>query len=135
MIADRKDVVQSFEKRHAEAGARILPIARLIQGAAVVADGLVRSPEWDRYCTILQGVQEQYAKRKVAVQQKLGDPSVVKDEDVRKLRQDIFICDVNIDTLKFAIELPAAILQGGEEATKFVEAFEKKNDSSEQAKS
>jgi len=47
---------------------------------------------------------------------------------IRKLRQDIFTADVSIDTLKFAIELPAYILQGGEEATQFVSQFEKKNE-------
>lgn len=105
-------------------------MAKLVQGAAVIADKLVRTAEWERYCTYLQGIAEQYKSRKIAAQQKLGDPSVVRDEDVRKLRQDIFIADVTIQTLAFAVELPAAILQGGEEADKFIATFEKKNGTS-----
>jgi hypothetical protein len=135
MIADRKDVSAVLEKRHSEASARIVPMARLIQGAAVVADGLKRTPEWERYCTYLQGIAEQFKVKKAEAQRKLGDPAVTKDDDVRKLRQDIFIADVTMDTLKFAIELPAAILQGGEEADKFIEAFEKKNETTGNAKS
>jgi hypothetical protein len=128
VIADRKDVAGVLEKRHAAASANIIPMARLIQGAAVVADKLQRTPEWERYCTYLQGMAEQWKGRKAVALQKLGDPSVTKDEDVRKLRQDIFVADVTMDTLKFAIELPAAILQGGEEADNFIKAFEKKNE-------
>jgi hypothetical protein len=128
LIADRKDVAPILEKRHTEANSRILPLAKLIQGAAVIADKLQRTTEWERYCQILQGIVEQYKARKSVAQQKLGDPAVTKDDDVRKLRQDIFIADVTMDTLKFVIELPAYILQGGEEADKFVSTFEKKNE-------
>jgi hypothetical protein len=89
---------------------------------------LQRSPEWERYVTYLQGVLNQFAARKQVAMQKLGDPTVTKDEDVRKLRQDVFTADVTVDTLKFCIELPAAILKGGEEADKFIQTFEKKNE-------
>jgi hypothetical protein len=128
MIADRKDAIAVLEKRHAAASANIIPMARLIQGAAVVADKLQRTTEWDRYCTYLQGMAEQWKARKAVALQKLGDPAVVKDEDVRKLRQDIFVADVTMDTLKFAIELPAAILQGSEEADNFIKEWEKKHE-------
>jgi hypothetical protein len=131
LIADRKDVQPLLEKRHTEARSQIVPLAKLVQGAAVVADNLARTPEWSRYCTYLQGVAEQWRARKEVAQQKLGDPSVVRDEDVRKLRQDIFTADVTIATLKFAVELPAALLQGGTEADKFIQEFEKKNAPSE----
>lgn len=130
MIADRQDFAKVVAQRHTEANQRMLPMARLLAAAAPVADGLQRSPEWERFVTILQGVLNQFATRKQLAMQKLGDPSVTKDEDVRKLRQDIFIADVSVDTLKFAIELPAAILKGGEEADQFIKNFEKKNEAS-----
>lgn len=128
MIADRKDVTASLAKRHTEAQGRIIPMARLIVGAAAIMDKLQRTEEWTRYCTYLQGVMERFETQKQHAQQKLCDPSITKDDDVRKLRQDIFIADVTISTLKFSIELPAAILQGGDEASKFIADFEKKNE-------
>lgn len=132
MIADRQDFAKVVAQRHTEANQRMLPMARLLAAAAPVADGLQRSPEWERYCTYLQGIMNQFAARKQVAMQKLGDPSVTKDEDVRKLRQDVFTADVTVDTLKFAIELPAAILKGGEEADKFIKDFEKKNETTGQ---
>lgn len=128
MIADRKDTADLFQKRHGERQQALLPMARLLAGAAPVMDGLQRTTEWERYVTILQGMLERYQAGKKAAQDKLGDPSIVNDDEVRKLRQGIFIADVSMDTLKFAIELPAAILKGGEEANQFIKDFEKKNE-------
>lgn len=128
MIVDRKDFTESLKAKHAQAQQSMLPMARLLAAAAPVADGLQRSPEWERYVTILQGVLNQFSARKALAMQQLGNPAVTKDEDVRKLRQDVFTADVTVDTLKFAIELPAAILKGGEEADQFIKAFEKKNE-------
>lgn len=127
MIADRSDFQQVLAKRHIEANARLLPMARLLAGAAPVMDKLQRTEEWTRYCTYLQGMSEQFAARKIAAMQKLGDPSITKDEEVRKLRQDVFEADVWVKALTFAIELPVAVLQGREEADKFIAQHEKKD--------
>lgn len=133
MIVDRQQFAESVKAKHQQAQASMLPMARLLAAAAPVADGLQRSPEWERYVTILQGVLNQFTSRKHVAMQQLGNPAVTKDEDVRKLRQDIFIADVTVDTLKFAIELPAAILKGGEEADQFIKEFEKKNEAASQS--
>ena len=135
MIADRKDFTATLAKRHGEANARILPMARILAGAAPIMDKLQRSEEWLRYCTYLQGMLERFEQQKAVALQKLSDPFVTEDREVRKLRQDIFIADVTISTLKFSIELPAAILQGGDEASKFIADFEKKNEATGNAKS
>jgi hypothetical protein len=127
MITDRADFKETLQKRHTEQQARLLPMARLLAGAAPVMDKLSRTEEWTRYCTYLQGISEQFAGRKQVALQKLGDPSITKDEDIRKLRQDVFIADISMDTLKLAIELPAAILAGGQEADEFIRGMEKKN--------
>lgn len=130
MIADKADFTATLKAKHAERQGAMLPVAQLVKGAAVVMDGLQRTQEWQRYAQILQGVSAKFKARKDLALQKLGDPSIVKDEDIRKLRQDIFIADVSMDTFRFAIELPAYIVKGGEEADKFVEIFEKKNETS-----
>lgn len=128
MAFDRKDFAASLKEKHAERQSALIPVAQIVQGAAVVADNLQRTPEWARYVTYLQGYVERMKKRKELAQHKLGDPSVVDDQQVRKLRQDIFVADVTMETLTFAIELPAFILKGGEEADKFIAEWEKKRE-------
>lgn len=133
MIADKKDFAAVVQKRHAEANSRLLPMARLLAGAAPIADQLQRSPEWERYCTYLQGMAERFAASKQGAMEKLADPSITKDEEVRKLRQDVFEADVWVRALQFAIQLPAEILKGGEEADKFIATLEKKNETAQSA--
>lgn len=135
MSFDRGQVESYVKDKHRDKQQSFVPVARLLQGAAPVMDRLVRSQEWDRYVTFLQGVIERYKVQREAAMKKLADPSIMKDEDVRKLRQDIFIADVTMESLRFAVELPAAILKGSDEATQFVTAFEAKNADTAVAKS
>ena len=133
MIVDRKDAVGTLAERHAHAQNRMLPMARILAGAAPVMDKLARTEEWSRYCTYLQGVSERFAGQKQVALGKLGDPGIVDDQQIRKLRQDVFEADVWVNALKFAVELPAAIVKGGEEATEMVAKLEKKNETAGQA--
>lgn len=133
MSFDRKDFADSLAVRHQRSQQALIPMAQLIAGAAPVMDKLLRTEEWTRYCTYLQGMAEKFAARKRVALEKLGDPSITEDREIRKLRQDIFIADVSMDTLKFAVELPAAILKGGEEADQFIRQFEKKNEATANA--
>jgi hypothetical protein len=134
LIADRKDFEAIVQKRHAEAGNRMLPMARVLAGASPVMDKLARTEEWSRYCTYLQGIAENFAASKQKALAKLSDPGIVKDEEVRKLRQDVFEADVWLKALAFAIELPAEILKGGQEAEEFIKRMEKKNEAAGEAK-
>lgn len=135
MTFDRKEFAESLKAKHTERQSALVPMAQLVQAAAVVMDGLQRTPEWSRYAEYLQGYRERMAKQKQLALAKLGDPAIVDDLLIRKLRQDVFIADISIDTLRFAIELPAYILKGGEEADKFVQQFEKKNEATSQPES
>ena len=128
MIADRTDFAATLKAKHAERQSAMVPVAQIVQGAAVVADKLQRTPEWARYAEYLQGHRERMEKQKQIALSKLGDPAVMDDQQVRKLRQDIFIADVTMDALRFAIELPAFIMKGGVEADQFIKDFEKKNE-------
>ena len=89
MSYDRADLKELVSKKHAEANNRILPMARMLAGAAPVMDKLVRTAEWERYATYLQGYLERMADQKKNALQKLGDPAIVDDQQIRKLRQDI----------------------------------------------
>jgi hypothetical protein len=127
MIAERKDMKALVDSKHAQARSQILPLARVVAGAMPVMDKLARSSEWERFASILQGQSNQFASRKEVAQQKLGDP-MVDDAQAKKLRMDIFIADATIAAFQFAIQLPAAILEGGEQANNFIVEFEKKNE-------
>lgn len=127
MIADRKDFTDSLKATHARAQAAWQPVARLVQGAAVVMDGLVRDENWGRYSTYLQGVIDRATAQRTMAMERLADPSL-QDNEVRKLRSDILIADTTIAALKFAIELPVAVIKGGEEAKEFISKFEAKNE-------
>ena len=133
MIADKKDVVGTLQERHAQAQNRMLPVARILAGAAPIMDKLARTEEWSRYCTYLQGVSERFAGQKQVALAKLGDPTVIDEQQVRKLRQDVFEADVWVNSLKFAVELPSAIVKGGEEAAQMVAKLEKKNEAPAQS--
>lgn len=128
MSYDRKEFTASLKEVHERKQAAWQPVARLVQGAAVVMDGLVRDEAWSRYATYMQGLIDRYAERRKFALEKLGDPTVTDDKDVRKLRQDIFTADTWIASLTFAIELPVAIIKGGEEAKEFIKRFEEKNE-------
>ena len=128
MIADRTEFAATLKAKHAERQTAMVPVAQLVQGAAVVADKLLRTPEWTRYAEYLQGYRTRMAKQKQLALDKLGDPSIVDDLQIRKLRQDIFIADVSMDAMLFAIELPAFIRKGGVEADQFIKDFERKNE-------
>ena len=127
MIADRKDVVGSLHQVHERKQAAWQPVARLVQGAAVVMDGLTRDENWGRYATYVQGVIDRFAAGRAGAMERLADPSL-DDAAVKKLRTDILVADTTIGALKFAIELPVAVVNGGEEAKEFVAKFEAKNE-------
>lgn len=108
-------------------------MAQLLMGAAPVMDKLARTEEWERYCTYLQGIAERFKKQKAAAQQALEDPGL-KDEEVRKLRIDVFEANVWMNAMQFAVDLPAAILAGREEAEQFIRRFEAPSGSPVEAK-
>jgi hypothetical protein len=134
MSYERADVDDLIKAKYRARQSAILPMARLITGAAPVMDNLTRSAEWERYVTYLQGMIDRYKAQRELALKKLADPSITEDREVRKLRQGIFIADVTIDTMTFAIGLPAMILKGGEEASKFVTDFEAKNEAAGESK-
>lgn len=124
MTYDRRDHVASLKEVHQRKQAAWQPIAQLVQGAAVVMDGLVRDEAWGRYATYVQGMIERFTAQRQIALAKLADPAVTDDKEMRKLKSDIVIADTTIATLKFAIELPVVVIKGGEEAKEFIKKFE-----------
>lgn len=135
MSFDRKEFTASLKEVHERKQAAWQPVARLVQGAAVVMDGLVRDEAWGRYATYLQGVMDRFTVQRKLALDKLADPMVSDEKEMRKLKSDIAIADTTISTLKFAMELPVAIIKGGEEAKEFVKKFEDKNETAGNAQS
>lgn len=135
MTFDRKDFVGSLQEQHAKRQSALVPAAELVRGAAVIMDKLPRTPEWQRYCELLQGASAKFAKQKQLAQEKLEDPSVVGDDEVRKLRTAVFEANCWLAALRFSIELPAYLIKGGQEAEEFIKSMEKKNEATGQAQS
>ena len=63
-----------------------MPMARLVQAAAVVADKLQRSEEFARYCTYLQGLSNKMAAARDTARAKMNDPNVLAHADLLKLK-------------------------------------------------
>lgn len=135
MSFDRKEFTASLKEVHERKQAAWQPVARLVQGAAVVMDGLVRDEAWGRYATYLQGVIDRFTEQRKLALEKLADPMVSDEKEMRKLKSDIVIADTTIATLRFAVELPVAIIKGGEEAKEFIKKFEDKNETTGQPQS
>lgn len=128
MTYDRREFTDSLKVAHERKQAAWQPVAKLVQGAAVVMDGLVRDEAWGRYATYVQGMIERFTEQRQLALSKLADPAVTDDKEMRKLKSDIVIADTTIATLKFAIELPVVVIKGGDEAKEFIKKFEEKNE-------
>lgn len=128
MIADRRDFTESVAQKHTKAQQNMLPMARIIAGAAPVTDKLVRSEEWGRYVTYLQGITNRMAEARDAARDRMNAPAVLAHTDLLKLKFDAAEADAMVRAWTMAIELPAWILKGGAEADEFVKNYEKKNE-------
>jgi hypothetical protein len=126
VIADRGDVAATLEQRHTRKQAEMMPLIKLVAGAAPVMAKLVVDENWGRYQAYLQGLVEQWKKQRDAAKDKLG--MVLEGEELRKLNADVLQANASIAAWELAIQLPAAIVQGSEEARKIIAEFEKRHE-------
>jgi hypothetical protein len=126
VIADKTDFTATLAQRHDRKQAEIMPLIKLVAGAAPIMDKLVVDEKWTRYQSYLQGLIEQWTKQRDAAQSKLGIP--LKTEELQKLNADVISANASIAAWELAIQLPAAIVQGAEHARKTIAEFEKRHD-------
>ena len=125
--------IRDFQKRQSEGQAdrtrELLPMLRVMQAAAPVMEALITGSDvWNRYLGYLQAQFDQATTRKRYAQDRLADPLVLAHEDLLKLKNDILVADAILATLKFAMELPKAIIEDGYKVTDIIAQFDKKNE-------
>lgn len=129
MIADRNDIAATLKAKHDRRAQEIMPMVRMVAGAAPVMARLMTQDEnWNRYVTYLQGMVERTAAARDAARAKLNDPNVLEHAAMLKLKFDAAEADAMVRAWQLAIEIPRAVLEGGEEAEKIIANFEKKNE-------
>ncbi len=128
---NREDFLATVAKRAGERQSNIMPMLRAAQAVApVMAKLTTGNPEWDRYQQHLQGFIEQAQSAKAGAQGKITGPEAGDPLILAKLRVDIITADAMIEAWTTALNLPAALIQGGEEATTLIKRFRENQDES-----
>lgn len=135
MSYDRKDHSARIEAKARERQQQVLPAYRVVQAAGVVMAQVTTSEPWNRYLTYLQGQIEKTRGAKEGALAKLAAPDIWEAKDLSKLKGDIIRADAMIEALQWAMALPKALIDGGMEATEFLNKLEKPNESTGQPES
>jgi hypothetical protein len=126
MAYDRSQHVRAVSDRQHERAREIMPLVRLVAGAAPLMETLTtRDEHWNRYLQYLQGIMQRFEESQHVAEAKLADPAIWKTEDLLKLKGDALVAKATVDALKLAIELPSAIMGGKDEAGRIIEEFQK----------
>lgn len=133
MTFDRREFTDSIEKRHEARRAELMPMVRLVAGAAPVMDKVLRSDDWGRFQTYIQGLIESWRKQGDAAKAKLADPGIWAAEDLLKLKGDVIAAEATVAAFTLAVELPAALVKGAEEAQAVINKFEAKREAAGKA--
>lgn len=128
MSFDRQDYKASQADKTHERNAQMLPMARILAGAAPIMDRMTNSEDWNRYLSYLQGFMERLTKQREIALSKLADPALWNTESLLKLKSDILVANTGIEWLNLAISLPKAIMEGAEKANSLIADFESKRE-------
>lgn len=127
MIADRRDFEATFKEKHDRKRQELMPLMRLVAGAAPVMEALTAGQEWTRYQQILQGLVDKWKAQRDSARDKLGSAQL-SDVELRKLNTDVVGANAAIAAWEMALQLPRAIASGADEANQVIAEFEKKNE-------
>ena len=129
MSYDRKDFLEAVKEKAQKRRADALPSVMALQAAGVIMARLTTgSAEWNRYLSYLQGQIEKARERKEVAHSKMADPSIWEPFQLNKLKADILQADAMIAAWEWAMELPKALVDGGAEATEFLNKLDREND-------
>lgn len=133
MTYDRDDYKATQAERKHERQAEMLPMARILAGAAPVMDRVTKSEDWNRYLSYLQGFLERLTRQRDMASAKLADPAIWNTEHLLKLKSDILMAQTGIDWLNLSISLPKAIMEGADGANALISDFEGKREAAGQS--
>lgn len=129
MTFDRKDFKESVASREVSHEREMMPLIRVLQGAAPVMNTLMtESDAWNRYLAILSGFAERLKASKAYAQFRLSAPDIWEPFQLTKLKSDILVADAGLEMLQVAMELPKALIEGGAKAQEIVNQFEVKHE-------
>ena len=136
MSFDRKQWNDALAAKAKQRQTSALPAMRAMQVAGVIMAKLTTgSEEWNRYLSYLQGQIEKAQERKAVAHSKMADPSVWEPYQLNKLKADILQADAMIAAWQWAMELPKALVDGGAEATEFLNKLDRENETTGQPQS
>jgi len=129
MTYDRAEFKATLADKAKKRQSETLPAMRALQVAGVIMAKLTTgSEEWNRYLSYLQGQIEKTRGRRADALSKMADPAVWDTQTLTKLKSDILQADSMIAAWEWAMELPKALVDGGAEATEFLNNLEREND-------
>lgn len=136
MPFDRNDHQALLAKRDNKLQQDMMPLIQVLQRAAPVMQSMMTgSDAWDRFLTILQGFSDRINASKNSATASMADPTLWEPYQLAKIKSDIIVCIAMLDILKTVMELPKALIEGGEAANELVNKFEADHATAEQPKS
>ena len=131
MSFDKADFLATVSKRSQERQAANMPLLRAAIAVAPIMEKLITGSEtWDKYLQYLQAYIQQAETSKANAQAKMSDPAVWDSGLLTKLKSDILVAEAYIDAWKLAMQLPKALIKGGEEAQTPIARFPVEQDES-----
>ena len=126
MTYEKKDFLDAVREKAQKRQFESVPAMRVLQAASVVMEKLTtRSDEWNRFLSYIQGQIEKTRQRKAVAETRQNDPAIWDIPERNKLKADIIAADAMISALEWAMELPKALIDGGAEATEFLNKLDK----------
>ena len=133
MTYERQDFKAKLAEKAAGRRNDTIPAARALQAAGVVMAKLTTgSDEWNRYLSYVQGQINKTREQVAVARAKQDDPGLWDIAQRNKLKADILQGEAMIAAWEWAMALPKALVDGGAEATEFLNKLDLENDKAAQ---
>lgn len=114
MSFDRKDFTAlAAKQRGAKVTADHQPGLIQLRQAAVAAEQMMGTPEWDVFLSYLEAAKQEAVKMRAGYVTDLTNPRIVDQNEIAKLRIAVFRLDDRIQTLAAVIAMPHEIRKHG----------------------
>lgn len=123
MNYDRSDFVESVAKQRLEKDEQQIPQILQVKSAALSAEMLTGSVEWDKFLGYLQAVREQIERDRQMLGDDLDDPKITDPDTVMGIKTRRAAMATNLELLDAIMQLPIDLVNGGKEADKIMERF------------
>lgn len=125
MNVERKDFKALAQKWTAESQRQRQDGMVQLRQAAVAAELMMGTPEWDAFLQYLSAAQEESIKLRARYMDDLADPRLVDPNIVAAKRIAVIRLDEKVRTLKQVVMMPSMIRQQGKIADDWLKQFGK----------